>query len=115
MASLYEINQQFLNAIGVAKVEAFENDGEIEETTADELDRLEMARDQKIENTALYIKNKVAEVAMIKAEEKKQAKITQQTMAWIQERIAAGAYPEQDDFNKKVMELHAVHGVELPE
>ena len=69
MASLYEINNKLLDALARAELEAIENDGEIEEATCEELDRLEMDRAEKIENTALYIKNLSAEIAMIKAEE----------------------------------------------
>ena len=70
MANLYEINEVLLYALARADVEAIEYDGEITEATAEELDRLEMNREDKIQNTALYIKNIAAEIAMIKAEEK---------------------------------------------
>ncbi len=70
MANLYEINEKLLTALARAEEEAVENDGEIRETTGEELDSLEMEREEKIENTALFIKNMNAEIAMIKAEEK---------------------------------------------
>jgi len=71
MSSLYEINSEIVIALANAELEAMENDGELAEATCEELDRLEMDRELKIENTALYIKNLKAESAMIKAEEKK--------------------------------------------
>lgn len=66
---LWQINQ--------ALEEAFERcidpeTGEILEDTS-ELDELALARDEKIENTALYIKNLKAEAEAIRAEEKKLA------------------------------------------
>ncbi len=71
MGSLYEINEAVEIALAKAELEAMENDGELTEATCEELDRLEMDREVKIENTALYIKNLKAESAMIRAEEKK--------------------------------------------
>ena len=70
MDSLYKINNALLEAMTRAEIEAVENDGEIAESTGEELDRLEMDRDTKIENTALFIKNLSAEIEMIKIEEK---------------------------------------------
>jgi len=71
MSSLYDINSALLDAIAKAEIEATENDGIIEDATAEILDTLEMEREEKITNTALYIKNLDAEAVSIKAEEKK--------------------------------------------
>lgn len=62
MASLYEINRDIENFEFVIDEET----GEV--LNADELDALQMERDTKIENIALYIKNLNALAADIKAE-----------------------------------------------
>lgn len=59
--SLYEINEQLLNLTDIET-------GEIEDWSA--FEALQMARDEKIENIALYHKNMLAEAAALKAEEK---------------------------------------------
>lgn len=62
MSNLYEINRDIENF-------AFDIDEETGEVlNADELDALQMERDTKIENIALYIKNLTALAADIKAE-----------------------------------------------
>lgn len=66
--SLYDINQQ----IASFNFAIDEETGEI--TNFTDYEALEMARDEKIENTALLIKNLNAEAAAIKAEEKALAK-----------------------------------------
>ena len=68
MGSLYEINNAYSEALIRADIEANENDGCIDDATAEMLDILEMDREEKIDNTALYIKNLKSESAMIKAE-----------------------------------------------
>lgn len=66
MATLYEINQQIASCIM--------EDGQIIDTQTgeildyDALDALQMARDEKIENIALFIKNINAEAAALKVE-----------------------------------------------
>ena len=63
--TLYEINQAILNAIA----EGLDPEtGEITNTEA--LDALEMARDEKIENIACYIKDLTADAKAIREEEK---------------------------------------------
>ena len=59
MSNLFEINQATMNCIDMET-------GEIIDTEA--LDRLEMERDTKIENIALWIKNLNADAAALKAE-----------------------------------------------
>lgn len=63
MASLYEINEQ------IAKFEMeFDEDGVW--INEDAFDELQMAKEEKIENTLLWAKNLRAEAEAIKAEEK---------------------------------------------
>lgn len=62
MATLYEINEKLLNF----EFEIDEETGEI--LNAGELDNLELARDEKIENLCLYIKNLRADSEALKAE-----------------------------------------------
>ena len=61
--TLYEINEQIRNAIEYG---CDPETGEI--IDVDALEELEMARDEKIENICLYIKDLKAEAAAIKAE-----------------------------------------------
>jgi hypothetical protein len=61
MSSLYEINEQLLNLTD-------SETGEITDWSA--FEALQLARDEKIENIALYHKNLLAEAAALKAEEK---------------------------------------------
>lgn len=60
--SLYEINQELINAIEIDP-----ETGEI--TNLDKVEALEMERNVKIENVALYIKNQKAMADALKAEE----------------------------------------------
>jgi hypothetical protein len=90
MSSLYEINTKWMDAKIRADIEAEENDGVIEDALSEMLDTLEMDREEKIENTALYIKNRKAEIKMIKEEEdnlKKRRKIVEsdlsRTVEWL--------------------------------
>ena len=69
MASLYEINADIINAMERAELEAMENEGFIEDATIDALEHLEMEREEKIDNTVLFLKNLDAESKSIKAEE----------------------------------------------
>lgn len=64
MATLYEINKALLDF----DFQVDEETGEI--INAEELDALEMARDEKIENIALYIKNLLSDADQFKAEKK---------------------------------------------
>ena len=61
--TLYEINEQLRNAIEFG---CDPETGEIIDTVA--LEKLEMARDEKIENICLFIKDLKAEAAAIKTE-----------------------------------------------
>lgn len=64
MSSLYDIDM----AIKEFEFEIDEETGEI--LNADDLDNLQMAREQKIENIGLYFKSVLAEAEMVKAEAK---------------------------------------------
>ena len=65
MSTLYEINREIVEVIANAV------DPETGEITGDlsSLETLEMARDEKIENTGLYIKNLAADIEQLKNEE----------------------------------------------
>lgn len=62
MANLYELNRQ----IADFELVIDEETGEI--TNAEELDQIQMERDEKIENIALWIKNLKADAEAFKAE-----------------------------------------------
>lgn len=67
MASLFDIDKAIMDWEMVVD----ESTGEI--LNYDELDNLKMAREQKVENIALYYKNLVAEAEMVKAEKNNMA------------------------------------------
>lgn len=61
MSSLYEINQEILNCVDLET-------GEI--TDFDKFEALQMERNEKLENIALWVKNLLSEAEALKAEEK---------------------------------------------
>lgn len=67
MATLFELNKAIMDF----ELDIDESTGEI--LNADELDALELARDEKIEGVALWYKNLVAEAEMVKAEKNNMA------------------------------------------
>ena len=69
--TLYEINQEITDIVESIYSHAEENEGEIPDSLAEQLDRLESDRSVKIENIVLFIKNIRAESDAIKSEEKK--------------------------------------------
>jgi hypothetical protein len=69
--NLYEINSEYSRIMAEAIELAEQNEGEISEELSKALEGVEMALEEKIENTALYIKNLEAEAEMIKVEEKR--------------------------------------------
>lgn len=71
--SLYEIDQQYQEAIDRALALAEETDGIVEEALSDDIDSLYEQREAKIINTAHYIKNCRAEAEAIKLEERRLA------------------------------------------
>lgn len=88
--TLYEINEQLRNAIEFG---CDPETGEIIDTAA--LEELEMARDEKIENICLFIKDLKAEAAAIKAEKdaldtrmKASAKKAESLTNYLQQQLA---------------------------
>lgn len=67
--SLYVINNDYLDAIDVAMLYAEENDGVIDDALANELEAIGMTRDDKINNTGMFIKNKEHLINALKKEE----------------------------------------------
>lgn len=65
--TLYEINDQIMAVLGRMAEETDEN-GEFEDFLVDELEALQMARDEKLEAIGCYIKNLDAECEALKAE-----------------------------------------------
>lgn len=65
MANLYEINEQILNCVDMETGEIIDGD---------RLNELQMAFDDKVENTALWIKDLLAEAEAVKAEKNNLAK-----------------------------------------
>jgi hypothetical protein len=64
--NLYEINKELQNLI----LSAVDEDGVLNENMEQEINALEIAKEEKLLNCAKYIKNEVAFIDMIKAEEK---------------------------------------------
>lgn len=69
--TLYEINKAIMDAFTNA---IDEETGEINESAMEELNALQIAKDEKMENIALYIKNLTSDAEQIKAESQKLAK-----------------------------------------
>lgn len=67
---LYEINNEIFNILNSVDEET----GEISDDQFNQLAELQLAREEKIENTALYLKNVKAEIEAVKAEKDKFAK-----------------------------------------
>ena len=67
---LYEINNEIFNIFNSVDEET----GEISDDQFNQLAELQLAREEKIENTALYLKNVKAEIEAVKAEKDKFAK-----------------------------------------
>lgn len=67
--TLYEINQEIARAIEAMFDSVDEETGEIREGTAEIFNQLQMAKDEKIENIGIYMKNIQAEAELIKNEE----------------------------------------------
>jgi hypothetical protein len=70
LKSLYDISQSIVDALENAERHAMDNDGEITEEMAKELDTLHMEKEAKIGNICKYYKSLLAEAEMIKNEEK---------------------------------------------
>lgn len=68
MSNLYELNAEYQAALEQAEQMAIDNDGVIDDYLSELLEQTSMDRDVKIENTAMYIKNKIAYLSALKAE-----------------------------------------------
>lgn len=68
--NLYEINTEIEKAIEAIFLNADEETGEIRKEDVDNLEALNVARDEKLESIGCYIKNKKAMAEAIKEEEK---------------------------------------------
>lgn len=68
---LYEINEALLAAIAKAEQAAIENEGEIPEGLAADLDALELARDEKIGNCIAWLKSEQAMADALTTEAKR--------------------------------------------
>ena len=68
--NLYEINRELEEIICLANEQAEESDGEISEGIGAELEGLEMAREDKVDNLCCVIKNLNAQAKAIREEEK---------------------------------------------
>lgn len=68
MASLYEIQEQYIAVMVQAEEMAAENDGEINDYMSDLLDAVEEERNTKIGNICRFYKSLNAESKMVKAE-----------------------------------------------
>ena len=66
--SLYEIDNELLGFLDKL-LDSVDENGEVQDVDTKQLDDLNAAREQKIENIALYIKNLDAEAQAIKTEE----------------------------------------------
>jgi len=64
--NLYEINKDLQNLI----LSAIDEDGVLDESKESAIDELALAKEEKLLNCAKYIKNEMAFIDMIKAEEK---------------------------------------------
>lgn len=119
--TLYEINQKIEAAIMNA---VDEETGEITEDFA-MLDELQLEREQKIENSGLYIKNLTAEIESLKAEEKalsERRKAKEKKAEWLKSYLAyslAGAKFETPklalSFRKSVVVVDVADVDKLPE
>ena len=81
--TLYEINNEIYSLI---RAGIDPETGEISEETADKLNALEKARDEKLENIGLFIKNLLAEATACKAEAKaftERAKSAESKAEWL--------------------------------
>ena len=112
MMSLYDIN----DALEIAFYESC--DPETGEITGDttKLDELLLARDEKIENLALFIKNCKAEAEMIRAEEKKLAdrrRVCENRAEWLKKYLANKLHGEKFKTARTSMSWRKSQAVEV--
>lgn len=94
--TLYEINQAIEDLVAIA---VDEETGEINEEAYSQLDALQLARDEKIEQIALAIKNTKAEAEAVKAEkmaldwrQKNLVKKAERTSAYLQAMLGGDKF-----------------------
>ena len=108
--NLYELNK----AIADFDLEIDEETGEV--LNADELDQITMARDEKIENIALWVKDLLAEADAIKAEEQALAKRRKQAenkADWLKRYVAQALEGEKFKTPRVAISYRTSEAVEI--
>lgn len=91
MASLYEIDRN-IEDIMTKMYEVMDETGEVSEELAEELQALNEARDQKLDNIGAFIKNLSSDVLAMKAEKDaldKRMKSKQRQIDWLKSYVAS--------------------------
>ena len=108
--NLYELNK----AIADFDLEIDEETGEV--LNADELDQITLARDEKIENIALWVKDLLAEAEAIKAEEQALAKRRKQAenkADWLKRYVAQALEGEKFKTPRVAISYRTSEAVEI--
>lgn len=108
--NLYELNK----AIADFDLEIDEETGEV--LNADELDQITLARDEKIENIALWVKDLLAEADAIKAEEQALAKRRKQAenkADWLKRYVAQALEGEKFKTPRVAISYRTSEAVEI--
>ena len=108
--NLYELNK----AIVDFDLEIDEETGEV--LNADELDQITLARDEKIENIALWVKDLLAEADAIKAEEQALAKRRKQAenkADWLKRYVAQALEGEKFKTPRVAISYRTSEAVEI--
>lgn len=108
--NLYELNR----AIAEFDLEIDEETGEV--LNADELDQITLARDEKIENIALWVKDLLAEAEAIKAEEQALAKRRKQAenkADWLKRYVAQALEGEKFKTPRVAISYRTSEAVEI--
>lgn len=108
--NLYELNK----AIADFDLEIDEETGEV--LNADELDQITLARDEKIENIALWVKDLLAEAEAIKAEEHALAKRRKQAenkADWLKRYVAQALEGEKFKTPRVAISYRTSEAVEI--
>lgn len=108
--NLYELNK----AIADFDLEIDEETGEV--LNADDLDQITLARDEKIENIALWVKDLLAEADAIKAEEQALAKRRKQAenkADWLKRYVAQALEGEKFKTPRVAISYRTSEAVEI--
>lgn len=108
--NLYELNK----AIADFDLEIDEETGEV--LNADELDQITLARDEKIENIALWVKDLLAEADAIKAEEQaltKRRKQAENKADWLKRYVAQALEGEKFKTPRVAISYRTSEAVEI--